>query len=252
MGMQPRLAVAHAGRRLFDGGSPFRHPLRGFLQPLHFRPVLPVFKRRPFPLARLLPDEIVISAGKIPDLSVFQVPDPRAQRPQQRPVMGYQDDSSGETFQLPAQHPDSLPVQVCGGFIRKQQSRPGGQGGRDPVPGHLAAGQAFPLLCRAETRPGFRVLPGPGASVLADQRRGRPAADDSLIRRQFAGKHPQQGGLAGAVFPDQADPFPVIYRQPVCIQYFTVSEKQAEIRRFQDHLRHKNNSSRCRGGATRT
>ena len=153
--------------------------------------------------------------------------------------MGYQDDGAGKAFQLPAQYPDALPVQVRGGFIRKQQPRPGRQGGRNPVPGHLAAGKAFPLLCRAETRPGFRIFPGPGAPVLADQRGSRPAADDSLIRCQFAGKHPQQGGLAGAVFTDQADTFSVIYRQPFRIQYFTVSEKQPEIRRFQYHLRHK-------------
>ena len=75
--------------------------------------------------------------------------------------------------------------------------------------------------------------------MLADKSRRRPAADNPLIRRQFAGEHPEQGGLAGAVFTDQADALRVIYGQPVNVQYFTVPEKHPEIRRFQYHLRHK-------------
>ena len=206
-----------------DAHSVFRS-LGGVLQAFHFGFVLVVLKGLAFPLAEPLRHKSVIAAGEDGDLSVLQVPDAVADLPQQGPVVGYQQHGAVKAGQLFAQQRQALPVQVRGGFVRQQQAGPGGQRAGDPVPGHLAAGQVLPGAAGLELGPGFRVVAGVGIALLADHGDRGKAAYLPGFRRQIAGKHAQERGLAGAVLADQADAVAVVNRKAIQVQHQPVGE----------------------------
>ena len=228
--VQAGLAVAHPAGGLFDGGSPLRHLLGAFLEPLLFAPVLVVFKLGPVPLPGAFPLKVLVAAGKIGDFPVLQMPDPPALGLKQSPVVGDQKEGAGKFGKLAGQQADPLFVQVGGGLVGQQEGRVFGQGGGDLPPGSLPAGQAVPFLPRPEQGgKGFvRHLLFP-VSLLADHGGLAEAADQALVRLLFARDQAQQGRFSRPVLADQADALPLVDPKRADGKQFPVAEALPEI-----------------------
>ena len=209
--VEPGLAVAHAGRRLANGGSLFRHALHGLLQALLLRPVLIIFKLLPVTLPPALLHKGVVAAGKIGNLSVLQVPDPSAQETQKGTVVGDQDQRAREGPELLPQQREAFFIQVRGGLVREEKLRTGGKGGGDPAARHFPAGE--PVAAGTDTEKSLHLIIRFAVflPLLADKSERTRTAHRAFIRFRFPGKKAQQGGFPGAVFADEAYFFTVIY-----------------------------------------
>ena len=58
---------------------------------------------------------------------------------------------------------------------------------------------------------------------------GRSAVDGALLGRDETGEEPQQRGLAGSVWPDQADEFPFAQRKMVDLEGDMVAENNTDV-----------------------
>ena len=176
------------------------------------------------------------------------MPDLRAQRVQQAAVVGDQHHRAVVGRQLPAQLRRALRVQIGGRLVGKQQMRAPGQRRGDPSPGLLAAGETLAMLLRVEFRPQPRVALAVRVAHLANDRDFAEPPNGARVGHTLAGEHPQQRGLARAVFADEADPVAVVDFQFLDFKNGSRAEAQLHTARLQQNFGHKKHSFR-RGGA---
>ncbi len=170
-------------------------------------------------------------------------------------TMAAEDDSSSRFQPLDGRH-----VQVVGRLVQQQQVRGRGQGTGQRRPARLPAGQPTRVLGRRPARartavrramPGI-VGPEPGPHVVQRggmagqvgllrqraQRGARLQEPRAGIRQQLAGRDAQQGRLARAVAPDQAQPLAGRHPEAGAVQQRRAAEGQPYVLEQKQGRRH--------------
>ena len=208
--------------------------------------------RRRVLLALGLPQEV----GLVPSLvhvgrTAVELEHPGRHPVEQVAVVAHDDQAPGVVDEPVLEPGDGPQVQVVGRLVQDEELTRLGQHPGERHPLGLAPRQrgdvGIDLATHAQPvehggrlpAVAHRLSDGTGRQVrgLAEEDGADPAAppDDTGIRVEAAGEHPQQGGLAGAVDPDHAEPVPGGdgHREPG--EEWTVGHRDAHVLEIDEH-----------------